>query len=236
MRSVALVSIGLLLGVVEGFAQSPLRPGEYITEGGWGHLVISSQGDRLVFTIESAGPNGHSCDVEGEIRNGKATLEGRTKDQPCIIAFDVLKEGIDVKPEILYACGGFCGARAAFDGLYLLPPPGCTIAAVQSARDTFKNLYDRRAYADARATLEPLLERCGPTLDWIDNYSVRNDLAVTFYHLNDRAACLKVLEPMREDAGTPESELAIAYAPANLNSVRPILRATRTNLKLCQAK
>jgi len=209
------------------------EPGEYLSERGWGQLVIRRERDaRLVFALEARGSNFHSCSLEGEIRNGQATLEGEEK-KPCVVSFAPKGPNVDVKSN--GACRLYCGARAAFEETYYRPAPNCGRAQMRRTRDEFKRLYDRKAYAEARAKLEPLLGGCAKTTDWLDDGWIRNDLAITLYRLGDLDGCRRVLQPLAEQAALPDQEVLGGYPPSDGEAFLPIVRAARANLKICGA-
>jgi hypothetical protein len=209
-----------------------LRPGEYITEGGWGVLTISTSGDRAThFSIEAVGGNGHTCSLEGEVRNLQSRLDVDEPDKPCVVTFVPKPEGIDVSSIVSDVCRYFCGMRASFEGEYLRPDPGCGTKERSATREQFKQLYAAKSYAKASAVIEPFLIRCSKVMDWLEDGWVRNDLAITQYHLGRLADCRKTLEPLMEDAVKAEDELELP--PSDLESYLPIAKATRHNAKLC---
>ncbi|MFO1128096.1 MAG: hypothetical protein U1E66_06665 [Rhodospirillales bacterium] len=208
--------------------------GEYVTEKGWGTLqVTSAAGKPTTFSLASIGGNMHSCQLEGDIVDGKASLEA-DEDQRCIVEFVPGADGIQVGGND--PCRYYCGARAGFEGLYLKVPEGCGGSAQQAARDTFKRLYDRKAYADARAALEPVLSRCGRILGWLDEGWIRNDLALVQHKLGDDRGCRATLAPLAADAAKSDDDIEGAYPPSDAEAYLPIVKATRFNLRLCQAK
>lgn len=222
--------------------ETRLAPGEYITEKGWGTLTLrQGGGGRLSFVLEAIGGNMHSCSLEGEIVAGRATLETDEESGPCRVSFKRPDEGgeggegIEVAAENTEACRYFCGMRADFQGLYLVPPPGCAPAARETARTEFKRLYDKKAYPQALAKLEPVFKGCARFLDWIEEGWIRNDLAITLLKTGDLAGCRRLLEPLAAEAARPDKELVGEYPPSDADSYLPVLRATRTNLKLCKA-
>ena len=225
----------LVLAGTASAAPSTLAPGTYVTERGWGTLEIKpAQKDGQRFELNAMGGNGHSCGLEGVIRQGKATIEDG--DQPaCVVRFEKKDDGLDVTTPDASACRGWCGARAWFEGSYRQPPAQCRASAVKKTRAAFKKLYDRKAYAEARDTLRPLLDTCRELLGTFDEHWIRNDLAVTLHHLNDDAACLQTLEPVRSYAEADDDELG-AGEPAYRESYLRLARATRANLKLCTKK
>ena len=216
-------------------AQTPLKPGDYITERGWGNLSLKpGKGGAMSFTIQTIGANFHTCDLEGELRNGKATLEAMEKNAPCVVTMTATPQGIDVKANESGVCQYYCGARAQFEGLYLAPPPGCEGKAVAASRKSFKQLYDGKKFAEARAKLEPVLKNCSPILNWLEDGRIRNDMAVTLHKLGDLAACRTVLQPLSEDAALTDDEVRGNFPPSDAEAYLPIVRSTRTNLKLCR--
>lgn len=220
-----------LLFSVPASAQT-LVAGEYVTDGGWGTLTLSATAKGAMhFTIESVGANGHSCSLEGDVRNGKATLEGLDESEICEVTMIATADGIEVQSN--EACRIYCGARAGVDGLYARPAPECRSAAVASTRKKFKQLYDAKKFAEARGTIEPMLTKCESTLDWLAVGRIRNDLAVTLHKLRDFPACRAALDPLTEDAALTDKEIREKYPPSDADSVMPIVRATRTNLRLC---
>lgn len=212
-------------------------PGEYITEEGWGTLtIIRGQDGGLTFVIDTVGANAHTCDLEGDIRNGMTVLESNDEHTPCVVSFLPKGDDIEVNANHSDACRTYCGMRASFEGLYLKPAPGCDAKSRRETSDRFKRLYDDKAYAKARAVLEPMLKNCARTLDWIERGWLRNDLAVTLYHLGEAAACLNTLQPLAGDAAETDEAIRARYPPTDADNYLPIVQAARTNIKLCQKR
>jgi hypothetical protein len=222
------------LSGLDSQSSSPLRPGEYITDEGWGTLQLTRDAaGKLAFDLTALGVAGHACDLDGEIQNGAATLATADEASKCVVLFTATSEGIEVRGD-REACRSFCGARAGFESMYLRPARGCTTAALSTTRTTFKRFYDKKAYRQALSTLEPVITRCARTLQPVEDGAIRNDVALTLYHLGQRARCLAVLDPLRLDADTKDEDLP--YERTDLENMMPTIRATRTNLKLCNAK
>jgi hypothetical protein len=208
-------------------AADEVRAGSY--ENPNGNLVVTGQPRALKFKIDAFGANGHTCSLDGDIQGKQAKLEG--DDEPCIVKFDASANGIDVHGND--ACRTYCGMRARFDGMYFKPAPGCASDDRSHTRDTFKTIYAKKDYAAARAKLEPVLAQCSPLLSWLESASIRNDMAVTLYHLHDRAACLSVLQPLAADAAKTDDAIRENYPPTDADDYLPLIKAARTNLKLC---
>ena len=212
--------------------QGGLAPGDYITERGWGVMKIGrTDKGALHFSIEAVGGNLFVCALDGEIRGGRATLDSEDKRKPCVVTFTPKGEGIDVTSNDM--CGYHCGAHASFPGLYLKVSPACTAGALKKTRETFKVHYDRKDYAGARALLEPVVKNCGRTLDRFTGGWIRNDLAITQYRLGDRAACTETLAPLRKDAAQSDEDLQTEYGRMDAEQYLPVVKAARTNLRLC---
>lgn len=227
----------VLLAATPSWAAAPaIEPGSYVTENSWGTLEIKpGRKGELRFDLNAMGGNGHTCGLEGTIRNGKASIRSDFSETACIVRFEKKGDGLEVSTPNADACRGWCGARAWFEGTYSRPPAQCRAQEMKATRKAFKKAYDRKSYAEARDTLAPLLEGCSKFLDTFDEYWIRNDLAITLHHLGDDAACLKTLEPLRALAASPDDEIG-AGEPAYRESFLRVAKATRANLKLCGAK
>lgn len=210
-------------------AADAVRAGSY--ENPNGNLVVTGSAQALKFKIDAFGANGHTCSLDGDIHGNRAELEG--DESKCIVTFDAGEKGIGVSSN--EACRTYCGMRAQFDGVYFKPEAGCASDDRSRTRDAFKTIYAKKDYAAAREKLEPVLTRCAPLLSWLEKASIRNDLAVTLYHLHDRAACLSVLDPLAEDAAKTDDAIRENYPPTDADDYLPLIKAARTNLKLCKA-
>jgi hypothetical protein len=214
-----------------------LKPGEYISEGGVGSLTLKSgKKGALRFAIEAVGANGHTCSLEGELNNGRAKLDAMEEKNPCVVTMTPTAEGIAVKGSESGSCSYYCGLRATFEAVYFQPAPACINRAIAAARKSFKQLYDAKKFAEARGRLEPILKDCSRSLHWMESGRIRNDLAVTLHKLGDLAGCQAVLQTLAEEAKATDSELQEKYPPTDLESYMPVVRSTRTNLKLCKGK
>jgi len=232
MKTLLAVALAAAAATGAAFAQAP---GEYVTERGWGNLAVKpGKGGAMAFEINAIGGNMHICNLDGEIRGGRALLEGIDDKNPCIVTFKPVPQGLDVATTTEDACRQYCGARAHFAGLYLRPAKGCAGKEVTATRAAFKRHYDAKRFAEARTLLEPVLAGCAKTLGWIDEAWVRNDLAITQYRLGDRAGCLKTLDPLVADAGKTDAQLQGDYPPSDYDTYRRAVGATRANLKLCR--
>lgn len=228
-----LLYIAAALSLVCGLAhaQKALEPGEYL-DGSGGYLILKPGKGGTAFTLHTVGGNRHTCDVDGTIgKNNTATLKPEP-DVTCVLQFAPQAKGIDVS--VKGTCPAYCGARATLDGTFLKPEPGCDRAGVKKSRAEFKKLYDQKSYAEARKVLEPVIKRCQKFVEDRDDGWMRNDLAVTLHKLGDAAECRKTLEPLAEVAAKSDAAIREDYPPNDADVMMSMVRATRTNLKLCQ--
>lgn len=223
----------LTLGTVAGSAAAAdPAPGTYIAEGGSGSLKITRRGQALNFAIDTVGANGHLCGLDGRIANARAVLPTMMPGKTCTVTFTPSPGAVEVGVLDNEPCRDFCGMRAWFPGTYLLPPAECQAAAYTAARRRFNTLYRAKAYAQAEAALSPLLAQCAKTTDWFEEGRVRNDLAITLYHLGQREKCAALLKPVLE-RGANEDQLRENLPPSDFDSYLPIARAAWHNARLC---
>lgn len=227
----------LFAAIGQAIAADPV-PGEYLAEGGWGTLNIKRSAEgKLHFDIESLGANGHSCSVSGIVKSGKAVPDDADPASPCDIALKPDAGGIDVAlGESSAGCRYYCGMRASFDGRYLVPAPGCRNGERKTVQTRFSHLYGVKDYQAALITLQPVLTGCAPTLLWFEEAQIRNDLAVTLYHLGRKEECLAVLKPTIDAHGKTEDELREELPPSDFESFLPLAKAAWYNRKLCGGK
>ncbi len=108
------LATGLLLAPLIAHAQ--IKPGEYVSGGGYGVLRITpDKGDALRFQLNMRGANFYVCELSGIIRNGEARLQDSADEKlPCIVTFKPKKNGVAVDSKHERACSTYCGARAHF--------------------------------------------------------------------------------------------------------------------------
>lgn len=228
--------LAAVAGVPGAFAQ--LAPGEYVMAAGYGVLRVSPiKAGAQSFDLNVRGVNFHTCELSGQVRNGVARMEESSDDKrPCVVTFTASRVGgVEVGSQHAGACRTYCGARAHFEGSYVLAPPACAPSAVRRARDRFKALYDKKSYAEARALLVPVVEKCGDLISEFDDAWVRNDLAITHYRMGELRACRDTLSRWVELARQPDREIKDGYPPSDADEMLRIANATRYNMKLCGA-
>ncbi len=220
MHVMAVVAVVLSAGPVEP------KAGTYIFEGGSGTLVLG----KGRFEINVVGANAHVCQLGGPWKGvtGVANDEG----SKCELTFAVTGDSIAVTSVGDEACRSYCGARASFDGTYLTPPKGCGRTELKKTRATFKKQYDAKKFADAVATLTPVVKTCESVVDRFERFWIRNDLAIAQHHAGDDAACLVTLEPLAEYRDATPGE-PVGYEPSFEEEFGKIAKATRTNAQRC---
>ncbi len=231
-----LISTAALL-LMSPAAHAQIKPGEYVSGGGLGVLHITpDKGGALRFQLDVRGANFHICELSGVIRNGESRMDDSTHEKlPCIVTFKSQKSGIAVESKHERTCSTYCGARAHFEGTYAMPPVGCAPSQVNQMRNRFKAAYDKKLFAEARALLAPIVDKCSGTLSDLDEAWVRNDLALTQHRAGDSAACRITLKPWLELARTPDETIRGDYPPSDADAMLRIAQATRANMKLCGA-
>jgi hypothetical protein len=211
-----------------------LPAGEYIREEGTGTLRLSDSTEKgIQFVLDTIGGNAHSCGLEGTITNRRAEADGLEEGKPCVVTFTRKGSSILIASSTDGACMMYCGMRATLDGRYLKPAHGCTSKELTRLRDRFKKLYIARNYESAYDLLEPALRRCSPTLHSLEAGPIRNDLAISLYHLGRYQDCRKTLQPLLSWYPRSEKELKDNLPPSDFDNHLPIAQATWHNAKLC---
>ncbi|AXQ28704.1 hypothetical protein D0B54_08430 [Solimonas sp. K1W22B-7] len=216
-------------------AADSLRPGKYILLEGWGSLTLGAdKGKGQPVAIETTGANAHVCELKGNLRKG-VVVPTNPPSRPCTISIKAKGDDIELQPSNFdpEACNYYCGARATYDGTYRLPPPSCERKQLRQRQDLFLKQYRTKTYDQAHATLSSLIAECGVFYNWIDQDKLRNDLAITEYHLGRYQDCLKTLEP---NTGTahPDMESLQELPPADFDMFSTIAPATWKNRALCE--
>jgi hypothetical protein len=184
--------------VTSANAASPQpRPGQYVSEGESGTLIIRRDGPtELQFQIDTVGANCHVCSVSGVIRGTTGhgdSWAGDGSDSKCDISFTSKQSSVVVDSVTQEECRAYCGARAGFDGTYRMPPANCTAGQRQARRDRFLHLYRAHRYLQATITLQTLISQCRDFMHWIEIDKVRNDIALSQYNSGNFDQCIDTL-------------------------------------------
>lgn len=206
------------------------KPGEYVTEGLWGSMTIKGGGAKQALHIDYLGSNAHTCEVDATITGSKAKTEENCN-------FELVQRGdailVRVPDAQFDACRYHCGARAFFANTYFPERPACTAKPVQAARREFTQLYQGKQYRAAADRLAALHAACGKFLTWYTDTETRNDWAIAEFNAGDKAACLKVLQPLKETFVDDPEKTHIAFAPVDEEWGEKMVKATRFNWRKC---
>jgi hypothetical protein len=216
-------------------AQTPPN-GEYLTSSG-SLSIRPGKGGSSTFQIDTVGANFHLCSLNGMVKDGMGYVEDEEKSEPqCLILFTIEKGRINVSTQSDSACRRYCGARAMFEGTYLLPPAGCKLSVREVTRKSFLASYRSKDYSHAYDTLNEMYQQCHDFLNRVEIDSVRNDLAIAQFHLGHKEACLDILKDTIGATQTDEDKLSeTRMPPGDFYAYLPIAKATWHNLKLCRS-
>jgi hypothetical protein len=200
-RSKMYISFSLACLLVMGAHAQTIPPGAYQMGGhGWLNILPVDEQGHQKFDISTVGANAHTCGLDGKIKKGLAQLDydvQRPEDR-CDIRFTTPKRGVvEVvpAPEYQEGCRNYCGVRARFDGQYAIPPKNCSQSQIESTTKLFVQKYKSRDYKGAANLLEAIHPMCEPWMSFMDGLDIRNDLAITYHHLQRKTDCMRVLEP-----------------------------------------
>ncbi|WP_231104382.1 hypothetical protein [Xanthomonas graminis] len=210
-----------------------LQPGEYLTEKGWGRLLLKEQNGALTFSLEST-TGEDVCALDGAIDRDRGVAKGDSGQPACSVQFTSTQQGIDVTAATPNECKAFCGYNGDFEAPYLRVKDGCGRDDLDRIRTAFKRFYDGKNYKAALTTLSPALTNCLPTLEWEEEGAIRNDLAITQYKNGLYAQCLATLDQYAEDAAKDDDAAVDGWTPVLADRYLAIVREARTNISLCR--
>jgi hypothetical protein len=226
--------IASMATVPAAWAQAPAA-GDYEMLHGQSFLSVQTNKKGVVsFGINTIGANGHICSLQVKIKGSTGYVE--ENDKPCLISFEKASNGLTVKTSTVDACRNYCGVRAWFEGTYFLPPVLCTSKKRESIKKTFLSDYRFKKYARAYSTLNVMYSQCHDFLDWVEIDSVRNDLALTQFHLGHNDVCLNLLKDTVGATAGSEEALRSQLPPVDFDTYLPVARASWHNIKLCSGK
>ena len=186
--------------------------------------------DGARFRINTVSSRGNLCDLEGIVSGKRAVL--KEAGETCVVDFEAKGDAISIETKTGEACAHYCGVGAYFTGNYLKQPAICSDAARKKANQQFLQHYRAGRYEPALKILLPVLETCQPTLFWLDEMSLRNDLAVTYAHLERKEACRRALQPYQSTIeGKGEDE---DVGPMLSESYAKQLKNARHNWQMCR--
>lgn len=214
--------------------------GEYNSEGGEGVLTIGKTvNGQTPYSFYTVGVNGHICEGEGSIQNGKAKNDLLSSGTDvCQIDFKRTKGKVTLTVADRYseACRASCGSRAWFTGDYIDTPQACTNKAMKARQQQGQMAYQQKKYNQARNDLGSVLNQCKKFLSWRMEGSLRNDLALVEAKRGNKAGCWTALQPYLKDMKLPDEDVQLFDAPAPLDHEHylQIIKAARVNAKWCE--
>ncbi|MBP0590760.1 hypothetical protein J8I87_13755 [Paraburkholderia sp. LEh10] len=224
-----LISFCCVTGIFGATNVLAVETGEYFyVQGGHEHGRLNVKDGN--FTIDTIGANDHTCSLTGSMKgkSGVVSDGGET----CRVAFSGGNGVLHVGPSDTDACRSYCGARAWFDGLYQRPPAACTDRARTGRIEAAREAYTRKNYGLAVAAFTSLIDQCSTYMNWIEADRVRSDLALTQYHLGDKAKCLETLAPTTAMQNRDVDE-TFGLPPANVIDYQSTGKAILHNAALC---
>lgn len=157
---------------------------------------VDIQGSR--FKLQSINIYSSQCKLEGRIKNGswndgkgcvvRFTFDGRKQDK------------LTVTPE--GECSRYCDAGGSFKATYTAIPALCTPQGSRAAEQRFQAAYRARRYPEALETKRQYVEQCNRFATDASRIKIYNDLADSYLHTGDKAACRRTL-----------AEIAYRFAP-----------------------
>lgn len=208
--------------------------GHYATRPGWAELVISFDGTRRRFALDSGGDSSPGCALSGVLEEDGSVLASNAAPQ-CRLRLRPTAEGWRTEVVDAAACRQHCGMAVALEGEFVPLPDACRWQAREQARASFRQHYDRRAYAQALGVLDQLQASCGRFIDWLEADALANDRAITEFRLGRPEQCLRTLAATRAAGVSSVDQLA---SQLQLNRLQqqaylPVARATLYNRNKC---
>ncbi|MCL1501547.1 hypothetical protein M3O57_20280 [Xanthomonas nasturtii] len=218
----------------------PPRPpqvgiGTYVTEGGWGRLIIDApKGQELSkFSLDTENVDS-GCTLSGQLdKSGHAVVYEGAEASQCSLVLKMEANGVAISTSTKEQCQAYCGSNGSFEGIYKRLSSSCATDAIEKARHDFKSFYDKKKYVEAKGVLAPIYQSCVPTMSLADEGALRNDYALTLYKLKDKPGCLSALSKYKQDAARTDDQISEGMAPAVVDEYLTVIHAARTNIALC---
>lgn len=179
-------------------------------------LAASAAAQRYTIDIDD-GITGR-VDIQGsrfklvsirDIYRGQCKLEGRIKNgtwrdgQGCVVRFvfdGKNQEKLTVTPE--GECSRYCGEGGSFKATYAAIPALCSPQGSRAAEQRFQVAYRAQRYPEALEIKKQYVEQCDRFATDASRIKIYNDLADSYLHTGDKAACRRTL-----------AEIAYRFAP-----------------------
>ena len=241
MRLTALLFTLLLLAIPAHATEAELEPAStieaqtFVTERGWGTLIIDSDN---YFTLNAMGANGHSCSLEGVLDRATTTASTSTEglepnEPPCRFALAASATGFDITvvEANSESCRMFCGARAMFEGSYHKISPACDPANL--GRLTSDLMGAKAASTELEAKARTALTDCAVTLAPERKDLLTAAVARQRHLAGDNAACQAELAPLAELLAMSEQEISEGYPPTDAEMMLELQGKLRAVAALC---
>ncbi len=207
----------------------------YVTEGGWGRLIIEApKGQGFPkFSLDTENVDS-GCALSGQLdKSGRGVVYEGAEPSQCSLAVKAEAGGVAISTSTKEQCRAYCGNNGSFEGSYKRVSSRCTADSIEKARHDFKPLYEQKKYADAKAALASVYQDCVTTMGLAEEGALRNDYALTLYKLKDKPGCLSVLSRYKQDAVRTDDQICDGMAPAVVDEYLTVIHAARTNIALC---
>lgn len=246
MRGLVLASVVVILAL-QGTALADSPPhepltGTYVTDNGWGELLLSRGNDGLHFSIEVVGTNYHLCNLEGDVTGFKGRTSTDDGNDLCEIEFVQTQNGLEVKSltesDIASGCRSYCGARAYFEGEYKAVLPICNPGQVNSHVGMISALPRADELAYAQEHIVPVLDKCTATLRESTEQDLRAAVALAYYHAEQPQKCAETLAVYQAWLAMSDDEIRgeKSYAPSEADEALAQSKKLRDTLNLCKSK
>jgi hypothetical protein len=217
-----------------------IASGTYVTQGGWGELLISRGTKGQHFTIDVVGTNYHLCNLEGSLVGSVGTVDTSDGGDACTIELTQTSQGVTITAQaddaIASGCRSYCGARAYFEGEYLATLPICKPGLLNSHLSTLAVLPRAEELAYAQAEISPALDKCATTLRLTMEQDLRGALALAYYHAGQSDKCRETLAVYQDWLAKSDADIKDekSYAPSEADEALAQSKQLRNILDLCK--
>ncbi len=203
----------------------------YVTQGGWGNLLLSKTQDKDVLRFElRSDSGGYECRMTGTTT---ITLQATQVDPApgtdhCQLTMRRTERGIELDTPTPELCTAYCGHNGSLKGLYLTVDPMCTPDNVQTT------LEQTGSGRKDSAILKKMTERCADTLPYSSLATLRLELAAAYDRKGEQANCLSTLSPYAADVGRSDDELTQGMTGAAAEEITGIMELVRKMVHRCE--
>ena len=148
------------------------------------------------FNIEFVNERGHVCSAQGKM-DKDLVWKG---EEGCRIRFGFKGDKAEVDAD---GCKIYCGEGADFPSVYYKLPQICTKSGVKQMEKSFQTALKTGKNSQAIQLKQDYLKQCGEFLNPTETLAAANDAAGVYLKQNDKAACNKVLDAVRDSYEAP---------------------------------